>query len=140
MSWWRCAASAMGEHMKLYEFTLHQPNENTLEWLANEAEKRRDSSPAFFDAVINACREELRLREHDEDKHATLRVPWILEDQGPYIEACAFVSNAQLVANKNAHIILRNLLGVMLEVLYDMMDQGISHEQGEDVWDEPRTH
>ena len=118
---------------KLYEFTLHDPENEMLQFLINEAGRHAEASPAFFGALISACREELELCAHKETRHAKLSIPWILEDQGAYMAACTFCTNVQLVALRNTNVILRNLMGVLIEVLINQQDQGL----GEDV---PKVH
>ena len=112
--------------MELYKIKLHLPHEADLNWLAEQCEKWADKSPTFMQSVSGACREELVQRQNGE--HADLVVPWILENQDHYLAACRLVAIAMISANAHSQLTLRDLLGALLNVLFNQLDQGIAAE------------
>ena len=112
--------------MNLYKIKLHLPHELDLNWLADQCDKWTAQSPIFMQAVSAACREELVQRQNG--SHAKLVVPWILDDQDHYLAACRLVAIAMISANAHSQLTLRDLLGALLDVLFNQLDQGIAAE------------
>ena len=112
--------------MKVYAFQIGQLQDEHLAWIAAECRKNVDKSPGFFGVLGNACLDEQQRRvQRPQDPPTEFSVPPIVDDEKAYHAACQYAVFAMQSANEQAELVLRNFWGVVVEILYNQVDQAI---------------
>ncbi len=113
--------------MNQYEFGLHDLAIPMLQWLAAQCDKNAKDSEMFFSELGKACSAELRARESGEHS-PVFRMPIMLNDKEGYCAAVQWCSHCMVAANEQGVMVLRNFFFLLVELLFDQIDQGIQNE------------
>ena len=111
----------------VYKFEIGQlMTDEYLAHIAAECRKNVDKSKVFFATLGGACLDEQQRRAmRPQDPPTEFSVPPIVDDEQAYHAACQYAVFAMQAANEQAELILRNFWGVVVEILYNQLDQGI---------------
>lgn len=112
--------------MTTYSFYIDQLGDVELTWTIEQCKQQLDTSPGFFGALGNACLDEKNRRAMSPDAPPTeLRIPWIVENEQQYLEACRWCTFGMLSAHEQQHYVFRNFLDVCREILFDQVIEAI---------------
>ena len=114
--------------MTQYEFGLHDLTIPMLQWLVAQCDKNLKNSELFYTELGKACSMELRARESGE-RTPSFCMPIILNDKEGYCAAVQWTSHCMVAANEQGVMVLRNFFFLLVELLFDQIDQGIQNQK-----------